>query len=116
MVAPCGVRLKVMDRELAFERIVQLLGCKWSLSILAALKTDTCRPSALLRMVEGLPPRVMHRCLGRMERDGLVTKTVFPSVPPHTEYKLSPDGMEFLELLDTVKDLAVRWKGTQLPV
>jgi DNA-binding HxlR family transcriptional regulator len=51
-----------------------------------------------------------------MERDGLVTKTVFPSVPPHTEYKLSPDGMEFLELLDTVKDLAVRWKGTQLPV
>ena len=105
-----------MEADIAFARIVQLLGCKWSVQILSFLAEETVRPSELLRQVEGLPARVMHRCLARMTRDGLVSKTVFASVPPHTEYSLTADGREFVGLLDTAKHMAGRWTGTQPPV
>lgn len=105
-----------MEREVAFERIVQLMGCKWSVRILGCLRQGPARPSQLVRDVEGLPARVMHRCLARMEKDGLLEKTVYATVPPHTEYALTADGRDFVELLDAAKDMAKRWNGTQPPV
>lgn len=106
-----------MELEIAFDRIVQLLGCKWSVRILTLLDASgPIRPSQVLRDVDGLPARVMHRCLARMERDGLLVKTVFATVPPHTEYDLTDAGRQFVELLDSAKGLARTWQGTQPPV
>lgn len=105
-----------MDSELAFERIVQLIGCKWSVKILTSLRAGPQRPTQLLRQEEGLSAKVLHRCLNRMEKDGLLGKTVLPAVPPHTEYALTDVGRKFLGLLDSVRELAQAWHGTQRPV
>lgn len=105
-----------VEQDIAFERIVQLLGCKWSVRILSELVEGPRRPSEILRSQDGLAPRVLHRCLGRMSKDGLVHKHVFATVPPHTEYTLTPDGMEFVNLLKSAQRLAETWKGTQGPV
>jgi DNA-binding HxlR family transcriptional regulator len=51
-----------------------------------------------------------------MEKDGLLEKTVLPAVPPHTEYALTDMGQEFLGLLDSARELAKAWKGSQRPV
>lgn len=105
-----------VDSELAFERIAQLIGCKWSARILTSLRTGPQRPTQLLRQEEGLSAKVLHRCLNRMEKDGLLEKTVLPAVPPHTEYALTDMGQEFLGLLDSARELAKAWKGSQRPV
>jgi DNA-binding HxlR family transcriptional regulator len=106
-----------MDASLAYERIVQLLGCKWSVRIVLELDArGPSRPSELLRSVEGLAPRVLHRCLARMEADGLLQKQVFACVPPRSEYSLTEEGREFVALLRNINDLAERWEGTQRPV
>jgi DNA-binding HxlR family transcriptional regulator len=105
-----------VDSETAFERIAQLFGCKWSIAILSALREGASRPAELLRKEEGLSAKVLHRCLNRMERDGLLHKEVLPEVPPHTEYALTDMGYQFLALMDSVRDFAKTWKGTQPPV
>ncbi|MCW5946735.1 MAG: helix-turn-helix transcriptional regulator [Fimbriimonadales bacterium] len=105
-----------MEPETAFERIAQLIGCKWSVRILVSLSSGVTRPSQILKQEDGLSARVMHRCLNRMEKDGLLQKTVLPEVPPHTEYELTDQGHEFVKLLTTVRDMATQWKGTQRPV
>lgn len=105
-----------MDAETAFERIAQLIGCKWSVRILTSLKQGPLRPSQLLKQERGLSPKVLHRCLNRMERDGLLNKTTLPEVPPHTEYALTNSGCEFVKLLDSARELAQNWKGAQPPV
>jgi DNA-binding HxlR family transcriptional regulator len=105
-----------METETAFERIAQLIGCKWSVRILVSLSTGVTRPSQILKQEDGLSARVMHRCLNRMEKDGLLQKTVLAEVPPHTEYTLTDQGREFVNLLSTVRDMAKQWKGTQRPV
>jgi DNA-binding HxlR family transcriptional regulator len=105
-----------LRQEQAFERIAQLIGCKWSVRILSSLEDGPRRPSQLLKREDGLAARVLHRCLNRMERDGLLEKTVLPEVPPHTEYALTSAGRDFMRLLATVREMAERWKGTQPPV
>lgn len=105
-----------MEFDIAYERVAQLLGCKWSVRILTFVATGPKRPSEILKSEDGLAAKVMHRCLGRMEKDGLLEKTVLAEVPPHTQYHLTDQGRKFIELLDFAKEIARGWKGTQRPV
>lgn len=105
-----------LDFGLAYDRIVQLIGCKWSVRILLHLHARTDRPCELVKSIDGISSRVLHRCLTRMERDGLVNRRVLDSVPPHTEYSLTDQGREFVGILHSVELLARHWEGTQPPV
>jgi DNA-binding HxlR family transcriptional regulator len=98
----------------AFERIAEILGCKWSLMILDLIEQGTNRPGAIERSLPGLTATVLHRCLRRMERDGLLEKQEFDVVPFHVEYRLSTSGGQFRELVQMARSLAQEWPGTQL--
>lgn len=103
-----------LDRDQAYERIAQILGCKWSLLIFDRLATkERVRPSEILKSADGLAPRVLHRCLSRLERDGLLAKEVFAEIPPRTEYALTEQGRRFVQLLDDARGLAATWTGDQ---
>jgi DNA-binding HxlR family transcriptional regulator len=97
----------------AFDRIAEVMGCKWSLLILDKIRTGVTRPGAIEREVEGLTATVLHRCLNRMERDGLLVKEVFPEIPQRVEYGFSPQGDEFVRLIDHARNLAGVWRGIQ---
>lgn len=105
-----------LHRETAFERITQILGCKWSLHIFDCLEQGISRPSAIERGVEGLSARVLHRCLNRLEKDGLLAKTVYQEIPPHVEYGLTEAGRRFGTILREARNLAADWTGDQPPV
>ena len=71
---------------------VSLIGSKWKLLILRNLMARPWRFNELQRDLTGISQKVLTDSLRSMEKDGIITRTVFPEVPPHVEYALSPLG------------------------
>lgn len=87
-----------------FDRV----GDKWSLLLLAILATGPQRFMVLLRGIDGISQRMLTLTLRNLERDGLVQRTVFPVIPPHVEYALTPLGVSLSEPVSALADWAVR--------
>jgi len=81
----------------ATREILDRIGDKWSLYIIAMLKNGPLRFSELKRLIEGISQRMLTLTLRGLERDGLVTRTVYPSVPPRVDYELTQMGLTLLE-------------------
>lgn len=72
--------------------ILNRIGDKWSVMVVGRLKGGTMRFSELRRSVDGVSQRMLTLTLRNLERDGLVTRTVYPEIPPRVEYALTPLG------------------------
>ncbi|MGE0059082.1 MAG: winged helix-turn-helix transcriptional regulator, partial [Dehalococcoidia bacterium] len=81
----CSVR-EVLDR----------VGDKWSLLVISMLGDGTLRFTELKRAIEGISQRMLTLTLRQLERDGLVDRTVYPTVPPKVEYRLTEMGRTIL--------------------
>ena len=71
---------------------VQLIGSKWKLLILRNLLVRPWRFNELRKGLEGISQKVLTDSLRSMEEDGIITRTVYPEVPPRVEYALSELG------------------------
>lgn len=71
---------------------VQLIGNKWKMLIIRNLLGGTQRFNELRRTIPGISQKVLTENLRAMERDGLITRTVYAEVPPRVEYRLSALG------------------------
>jgi DNA-binding HxlR family transcriptional regulator len=85
--------------------LLDRLGDKWSLLVVELLGGDVRRFSELRREIDGISQRMLTLTLRQLERDGLVTRTVHPVVPPRVDYELTALGAS---LLDAVAPL-VTW-------
>ncbi|NCA13615.1 MAG: transcriptional regulator [Proteobacteria bacterium] len=74
-----------------------LLGDKWSLLIVRILGEGTFRFGELHRIVVGISQRMLTLTLRNLERDGLVSRTIYPEVPPRVEYQLTALGRTLVE-------------------
>jgi DNA-binding HxlR family transcriptional regulator len=84
------------EKRLARE-ILDHIACKWSIWVIQALGAcGRLRFSRLLDQVEGVSQKMLTKTLRRLERDGLVTRSMYLEVPPRVEYELSPTGRELL--------------------
>lgn len=77
--------------------ILDLVGDKWSLYIIASLKDGPVRFNELRRRIEGISQRMLTITLRGLERDGLVKRTLFPTIPPRVDYELTDVGRSLLE-------------------
>ncbi|GLX48786.1 transcriptional regulator [Streptomyces hygroscopicus subsp. hygroscopicus] len=87
----------------------QLLGRlsdKWVSLVVAALAPGTLRYSDLARTLAGVSPKMLTQALRSLERDGILTRTVTPSVPVRVDYALTPLGENLALLLTAVKTWA----------
>ncbi|GAA1855344.1 winged helix-turn-helix transcriptional regulator [Microbacterium koreense] len=73
------------------------IGDKWSLLIIAELRTGKRRFSSLRESVPGISQRMLTLTLRHLERDGLATRTVYAEVPPRVEYELTDVGRTLIE-------------------
>ena len=105
---PAGV---VSPSDCRARQVLDRIADKWSLNVIHVLGGGTRRFSDLRRLVDGISQRMLTVTLRGLERDGLVTRTVHPTVPPRVEYALTPLGRT---LLDTVCEL-IRWADRHLP-
>ena len=78
------------------------LGDKWTLLLLSLLGERAYRFNELHRRIDGISQRMLTRTLRMLEDDGLVQRTVFPTVPPSVEYGLSARGHSLLPALTEV--------------
>jgi DNA-binding HxlR family transcriptional regulator len=92
---PCDA-LDEGEERLARE-VLDHIADKWSVWVIYALGTSgRLRFSRLLEQVEGVSQKMLTKTLRRLERDGLVTRTMYMEVPPRVEYELTPTGRELL--------------------
>lgn len=82
--------------------ILSRVGDKWSVQVVVQLGDGPKRFNELRRLVEGISQRMLTLTLRGLERDGLVTRTVYPTIPPRVDYELTGLGCS---LLKTVRAL-----------
>jgi DNA-binding HxlR family transcriptional regulator len=91
--------------------VLRRVGDKWSVLAIDLLGQGTMRFTELHRAIDGITARMLTVTLRGLERDGIVTRTIHPVIPPRVEYALTPMGRT---LLDTIGQL-VDWADSHLP-
>ena len=91
---------------------VQLIGNKWKLLILRNLLVRPWRFNELMKSLEGISQKVLTDSLRSMESDGIITRTVYPEVPPRVEYALSELGESMRPILDAMQAWGTEYKTT----
>jgi len=92
-------------RKPASVMVEDIVGCKWSLSVMRLVRAGVKRPGAMQKAVDGLSTKVLNERLRKLQRFGIVEKHSFPEVPPRVEYQLTPFGEQFSVVLDGVDRL-----------
>ncbi|WP_433463173.1 winged helix-turn-helix transcriptional regulator [Spirillospora sp. CA-128828] len=98
---PAGCRAReILDR----------VGDKWSLQVISLLGERAKRFNELRREIDGISQRMLSVTLRGLERDGIVSRTVYPVMPPRVEYALTSMGATLMDAASTL----VRWAETHL--
>lgn len=85
--------------------VEDIVGCKWSMTVLGLIADGVARPGAMQRRVEGLTAKVLNERLRKLLRYGLINREVFAEVPPHVEYHLTGFGKKFSAVLGQIAAL-----------
>lgn len=81
----------------AIREVLDRIGDKWSLLVIGTLADGALRFSELQRHIPGVSQRMLTLTVRQLERDGLLTRSVFAEVPPRVEYELTPLGRTLIE-------------------
>ena len=98
------------DRTCPCRQVIHLIGDKWTVLVVDSLADGPKRFGELRRRLDGISQKVLTQTLRALERDGLVSRTVYP-LPLAVEYALTPLGATTVSLLEAVRD----WAETHLP-
>ena len=73
--------------------VLARIGDKWTILVIMLLSSGSLRFNAIKKLLDGISQRMLTLTLRNLERDGLVTRTVTPSIPPRVDYELTPLGV-----------------------
>lgn len=93
---------------------VQLIGSKWKLLIMRNLLARPWRFNELRKDLEGISQKVLTDSLRSMEKDGIITRTVYPEVPPRVEYALSQLGESMRPIMDAMEQWGLDYKNGRI--
>ncbi|RKJ78300.1 transcriptional regulator [Butyricicoccus sp. 1XD8-22] len=92
------------------ETTLTLISNKWKVLIIRDLLTGPKRFGALKKSIGGVSQKVLTAQLRQMEESGLLTRTVYPEVPPHVEYALTGLGCSLQPVLDALRAWGEQYK------
>lgn len=93
------------SRPATYRKLEDVVGCKWSVSVLQAVAAGVVRPGALERHIDGISTKVLSERLRKLTAYGLLSKRVYAEVPPRTEYSLSANGQKLVNIIEQIRDL-----------
>lgn len=96
-------RYDVLAAACPTRQIINRIGDRWSLLVLYALEARTLRFQELRRAVDGISQKMLTQTLRGLERDGLLTRTVYASIPPRVDYALTPLGQSLSERITAIR-------------
>jgi DNA-binding HxlR family transcriptional regulator len=82
-----------------------VIGCRWTITVLRAVASGINRPGALERHIEGISTKVLNDRLRHFTHAGIFERVQYPEIPPRVEYQFTPFGKKFLRLLREVEQL-----------
>jgi DNA-binding HxlR family transcriptional regulator len=101
-------KLKSRHVEILLEEVI---GCRWTISVLGAVARGIRRPGALERHIEGISAKVLSDRLRHFTRAGIFERIQFLEIPPRVEYRLTDFGKKFTRLLEEVEKLQAELDG-----
>jgi len=96
----------LFDPDCPTRVVLNRLGDKWTVMVVSLLEDGPLRFTQLRHRIGGVAPKVLTETLRSLERDGLVTRTVFAQVPPRVDYELTDVGRSLAEPLDLLREWA----------
>jgi DNA-binding HxlR family transcriptional regulator len=105
------VRPDVFNANCDSRQVLTLLGDRWTMLVIYALSHRARRHAELKRTIGGISQKMLTQTLRALERDGLVKRRAYPTVPPHVEYRLTALGRTILQPLRAV----CRWAEKHVP-
>ncbi|MFA5496128.1 MAG: helix-turn-helix domain-containing protein [Porticoccaceae bacterium] len=98
----------------ALGQLLALIGDKWTVMVVGALSRGPLRFNELRRQIDGISQRMLTLTLRRLESEALLVRTVYPSVPPKVEYRLSDEGHTLILPLSALADWAATHRVRRL--
>lgn len=96
--------LSVPERA-AYRRLEDVVGCKWSAAVLAAIGRDVTRPGQLERFIPGISTKVLNERLRKLLDHGLIVRREFPGKVLRVEYSLTATGRKLAAIIEQIRDL-----------
>ena len=96
----------VFDSHCPTRQVLDLIADKWTVLVIRRLSDGTLRFAQLRRSVDGISQKVLTNILRGLERDGIVTRRIYASVPPKVEYSLTSLGRSLCGLVEGICDWA----------
>jgi len=103
-------KLRSRHVEILLEEVI---GCRWTISVLGAVASGVRRPGALERHIDGISAKVLADRLRHFTRAGIFERIAFPEIPPRVEYRLTDFGKKFIRLLNEVEKLQAELNGAK---
>ena len=94
-----------MGKRSSYQKLEDVVGCKWSVSVLLAVQEGINRPGLLERHIPGISTKVLSERLRKLTEYGLLLKHSYPEVPPRTEYDLTASGLKLTRILQQIQHL-----------
>lgn len=90
-------------RDCASRAVLEVIANKWVCLVVGALRPGTARFNELRRRLDGITQKMLTQTLRDLERNGLVHRAVYPSIPPRVEYSLTDLGQSVGGLMDAIR-------------
>jgi DNA-binding HxlR family transcriptional regulator len=94
--------ITVLDQNCASRKTLEIIANKWTVLVVYALGDGTKRYSEIKNIIDGITHKMLAQTLRRLENDGIVRRVVYPVIPPHVEYNLTPLGETLIKPLWTL--------------
>lgn len=98
----------------AIAEILDRIGDKWTVLVVGALEQGPLRYNEIRHTIDGISQRMLTLTLKQLERDGLVTRTMYPTIPPRVDYELTQLGRNLMVPLRSLYDWAVKHRPAML--
>lgn len=96
--------LSVKERT-AYHCLEDVIGCKWSAGVVAAISEGVKRPGRLERYIPGISKKILNERLKRLTDYGIIDRTEFSGTMPHVEYNLTAPGKKLAKILRQIRKL-----------
>ncbi|MBC8095824.1 MAG: helix-turn-helix transcriptional regulator [Akkermansiaceae bacterium] len=94
-----------LKERTGYHRFEDVVGCKWSAAVLAAIALGVTRPGQLERFIPGISTKVLNERLRKLLAFGLIVREEFPGLPARVDYGLTPAGKKLAHILEQLGDL-----------
>lgn len=94
------------SKNSAMHIVEDIVGCKWSLRVINAVRNGHMRPGEMKRDIAGISEKVLSERLKKLTRYELLIRKAYPETPPRVEYRFSEKGKRFLKVLDAIERFA----------